>query len=252
MISILIYCHDEKHMEEIHELCKYNTVLMGNEELAVLKYSGDESPSEAASRESTSIDLVFYEICTETDVEELKKIRLLYEEAEIMIMASLSIPTNWYLIPDIRPVMFLSEPSNKITKNEQVHDFFVFFYRKRMKNHFEDTLVIDIKKDKRYLNLNRIICLEACEKKIKIYYDQEQIHFYGSLKELEKKLPSNFIRCHRSFIVNSTYISRMNISQNNFLMREKLVIPISKKYKNKVIQLLKQGIINREIGEYQS
>ena len=44
MISILIYCHDEKHMEEIHELCKYNTVLMGNEELAVLKYSGDESP----------------------------------------------------------------------------------------------------------------------------------------------------------------------------------------------------------------
>ena len=62
MISILIYCHDEKHMEEIHELCKYNTVLMGNEELAVLKYSGDESPSEAASRESTSIDLVFYEI----------------------------------------------------------------------------------------------------------------------------------------------------------------------------------------------
>lgn len=251
MISVLIYCHDKYNTEEIHDLCNMNNALLGNEHLTVLKYSGEASPAEAVSKENITIDLIFYEILSETDVEELKKIRMLYATAEIMVIAPASVPTESYLIPDIRPIMFLEESSDETTKKQQIHDFFVFFHEKRMRDHSADKLIIDTRKEKRYLNYNQIVCMEACEKKIKVYYNQEQLSFYGSLKELETKLPSNFIRCHRSFIVNSIYISRMNLAQNNLLLEENLVIPISRKYKNELVHTLSKGKINRNPNESQ-
>lgn len=252
MISVLIYCHDKMHIEEIHNLCSYNIALMGNEQLSVLRYSRDDSPSEASSQENVTIDLIFYEILSEADLEELRELRLLYEEAEVLIIAPSWIPTEWYLVPDIRPVMFLPEACDNITKKERIHDFFVYFYEKRMMLQSTDMLIIDVKEEKRFLNYDQIICLEASEKKIKVYYNQEQIFFYSSLKALERKLPSNFIRCHRSYIVNSIYISRMNLAQSNLIVKDKLVIPISKKFRNKMIHRLKKGNFNRYADESQS
>ena len=115
---------------------------------------------------------------------------------------------------------------------------------KRMRNYSEDRLIIDIKEGKRYLTYDHIICFEAFEKKIKVSYNQEKLSFYGSLKELERVLPSGFIRCHRSYIVNAIYIKEMNHKQNILILQNKLVVPISKKFKNNMIHQLNEMKMN--------
>jgi tetratricopeptide (TPR) repeat protein len=51
----------------------------------------------------------------------------------------------------------------------------------------------------------------------------------GSLKQLENQLPSNFFRCHKSYIVNTNYIKSNNVKE--IIMANNDVIPISRNYK---------------------
>lgn len=240
MISVLIICYNTQLAEEIHDLCSYNTALMSDELLSVKKYR-ETGLLWRKNRESPTADLIFYEMRTVVIPEELLQLRADYPEAEIVIIASLSISPEYYVTPDIRPALFLS--INGVKRKEQIHNLFVHLL-KRMRNCSEDRLIIDIKEGKRYLTYDHIICFEAFEKKIKVSYNQEKLSFYGSLKELERVLPSGFIRCHRSYIVNAIYIKEMNHKQNILILQNELVVPISKKFKNNMIHQLNEMKMN--------
>ncbi|MHC1682698.1 MAG: LytR/AlgR family response regulator transcription factor [Clostridiaceae bacterium] len=53
-------------------------------------------------------------------------------------------------------------------------------------------------------NLNDVLFFETTNKdhKIRIHTCQEQLEFYGTLKELEKKVSLDFYKPHRSYLVN--------------------------------------------------
>ncbi|WP_410005274.1 LytTR family transcriptional regulator DNA-binding domain-containing protein [Aequorivita nionensis] len=55
-------------------------------------------------------------------------------------------------------------------------------------------------------------------------------HFVrGKLSQVKEELPSNFIRCHRSYIVNNNFIKQTN--HNSLTLENKTTLPISKSYK---------------------
>ncbi|MEQ8623578.1 MAG: LytTR family DNA-binding domain-containing protein [Vicingaceae bacterium] len=57
----------------------------------------------------------------------------------------------------------------------------------------------------------------------------------AKLKELEIKLPSNFIRCHRSYIINVDFINRINLEEIEI---QRSIIPVSSLYKNQIKEFL--------------
>lgn len=50
-----------------------------------------------------------------------------------------------------------------------------------------------------------------------------------SLKEIEVQLPPNFVRCHKSYIVNKNYVKQSNLKE--FIMTNNVVVPKSRSYK---------------------
>lgn len=69
--------------------------------------------------------------------------------------------------------------------------------------------------------------------------DQKRVHY--QLQELEKALPKNFVRCHKSYIVNIEHVARMYLWQkSNFQIElengEK--IPVSRRYSQAVKEQL--------------
>lgn len=52
-----------------------------------------------------------------------------------------------------------------------------------------------------------------------------------TLKNLEDKLPSNFMRCHRSYIINMNYVTQINLEEA-FIKED--TIPISARYKDEI------------------
>ncbi|BCN29886.1 LytR/AlgR family response regulator transcription factor [Anaeromicropila herbilytica] len=62
------------------------------------------------------------------------------------------------------------------------------------------------------IEYSKIICFETSPTihKITLYAENRQIEFYSNMKDIEDKLDSRFIRCHRSYIVNQDYIKEVD------------------------------------------
>ena len=51
---------------------------------------------------------------------------------------------------------------------------------------------------------------------------------------MEKKLPENFLRCHRSYIVNMSKVTAVKVSQSLIEVQDNLQVPLSRSYKRAV------------------
>lgn len=66
------------------------------------------------------------------------------------------------------------------------------------------------------------------------------IESYGSFNKISASLPDNFIRCHKSFIVNINNISNVDLSTNTIFFKDSSTSTcfIGPKYKNKFLEVL--------------
>ena len=64
---------------------------------------------------------------------------------------------------------------------------------------------------------------------------------YSSFSKIENILPDNFVRCHKSYIVNTNSIQNINISTNTIVFNNDLSCDIGPKYKNNLMEVFKHG-----------
>ncbi|WP_196893388.1 LytR/AlgR family response regulator transcription factor [Aureivirga marina] len=87
------------------------------------------------------------------------------------------------------------------------------------------------------INLEDIMYIQGLKDYIKIYVknSDKAILTLSSFKEILQKLPNNFLRVHRSYIVNSKFIDSI---QKSKVIIEKQRIPIGDTYKDEVFEKL--------------
>lgn len=74
--------------------------------------------------------------------------------------------------------------------------------------------------------------------RINLYTADERVDFIGNLKEIEKKMGTNFIRCHRSFLVNKNMIESVQLKNHILVLKNQEKCYLSRKMRSKVIQLI--------------
>lgn len=94
-----------------------------------------------------------------------------------------------------------------------------------------------VKVDSRFINIDfkDIKLVEAREDYVTIHTDQKRYTIYSTMKKLEKKLPENFMRVHRSYIVN---LNRVEAIEDNLLAIEKHLIPVGGTYRERLMTRL--------------
>ena len=104
--------------------------------------------------------------------------------------------------------------------------------------------IIKIGKTNYTINLQDITFIETFNNSIMIHMATgENRHVYSTLKEFEKELTPNFLRCHKSYMVNMNFIA--GYEPHKFLLKnnEQVSIPPKKyaemidKYRNYLINL---------------
>ena len=65
----------------------------------------------------------------------------------------------------------------------------------------------------------------------------EEIGVSETLEKMAEKMPSNFARCHRSFIVNMDLIMQVNMHENMLYLKDGMIVPFSRSYR----KLFKRG-----------
>jgi len=103
------------------------------------------------------------------------------------------------------------------------------------------TLCLKSYRDYRYLNTNEIMYLKADNNTTDVFMkDGTKVSAYKTLKTFENRLPSNFIRVHQSYIINTDYITRINYGKSICsLSNGETQLPFSKSYKNNIDNLKK-------------
>lgn len=86
-----------------------------------------------------------------------------------------------------------------------------------------------------------IVYIESLQKSTWFYSGSEQFKTSITLKELQTKLPSNFLRIHRSFIINIHFIKRIKRDlASNFIviLKDGKELPVSQSYLNNLRTVL--------------
>lgn len=95
----------------------------------------------------------------------------------------------------------------------------------------------------RRINFNDILYIEGLKDYIKVFTagDDKPVLSLNSMKSLEEKLPEDqFMRVHRSFIVN---LNKISIIERSRIIFGKTYIPISDQYKDKFQEYLDKNFL---------
>ncbi len=88
-------------------------------------------------------------------------------------------------------------------------------FKKKQNEKINKTICLKSNKDFRYLCLDEILFLKADNNTTDFYMsDGTKIGAYKTLKTFENSLPKNFLRIHKSYIINSNCISRIHYGKS--------------------------------------
>lgn len=128
---------------------------------------------------------------------------------------------------------------------------FDFLQKPLTKERFEETILrlysdvfgskdkyIRLDNDKTVIKENSIRFIEKDGMKVIFHTDTRDYETYSSFSKISDMLPYNFVRCHKSYIVNIMKITDIDLSNNLILFNSTDKCFIGPKYKNDFMEVL--------------
>ena len=85
-------------------------------------------------------------------------------------------------------------------------------------------------KDRTRVYISDFMYVKSDDHYLQVFLSNGKKHFVrGKLKQIREELPPNFIQCHRSYIVNSNFIKKIN--RENLILIDNTIIPISRSFR---------------------
>lgn len=96
--------------------------------------------------------------------------------------------------------------------------------------------------NKTYINQNDIYYIKRDGMKLVFKTNTDTFETYSSFNKFSDKLPSNFVRCHKSYIANVNNISHIEANTNTLFFEGDAKCYIGPKYKNNFMEVINNGI----------
>ncbi len=93
-------------------------------------------------------------------------------------------------------------------------------------------LLLDVGASSYRVPYGQILYLEALDKKLNVCTERQSITVRKSLGSLMETLPEQFLRCHRSYVVNSDHIDQVNFAEMTLTLTNGDLLPIARSCKD--------------------
>ena len=100
----------------------------------------------------------------------------------------------------------------------------------------ERTFIIQSRGQRQKIRFSSIQYIESSGRKMFLYTDDGSFETYMTVEDVLSKLPSQFVQCHRSYIINLNRIEKY--STDGVLLTGKALVPISRSYQKKLKEIL--------------
>lgn len=93
-----------------------------------------------------------------------------------------------------------------------------------------------------YVAIDEIYFIETAphNHKVLLYAKDQQLDFFGNLKDLEAELGDEFLRVHRSYLVNTKQIRQLDFKTNTIFFEDELSCFFTRRKKKVLQELLKR------------
>lgn len=221
-MNILIIDDIAEHLSEIKQMLETIT----DEEIRCCQTSEEAMTLITEHSYLPDVLLVDIELDDANGIDLAKKIYNINPRTQIIFISA---HDDYYLdVYDVEHIFFLRKP----VTSEMLEKAFERALTK-LKASEEEVFVFKNAQEKTILPYSSILYFEKLRRKVLIYVrtQEDPYSYYSTVAELLAKLPSSFVRCHNSYIVN---IDAITSYRSDCIMIEDHQIPISRKYKDEV------------------
>ena len=190
--------------------------------------------------ENFRMDISCLDLTMEGTLDAAKTIRRNNPSGYIILIADSRISPVVYMRPTINAESLLMKPLRTGDVNEVLREAFTS-YVQRVGSAEKKNFLVENREGRMLIDYDRINFFESREKKVFLATDTEEDGFYETLDNLEKKLAGDFIRVHRSFLVNVKKINRVFLAQGRMILSNGEEITISRSYKPYIRQYLEEA-----------
>lgn len=236
MVTMLIYDRIQEELQRFYQEVKSQIPYISEEKWEIERIDRLQNAS-GYMRAHTLLDAAFTEVTQEEGLALIQDLRKKYQGMQLLLIADATISPMSYMKPTIMASSLLLRPYTKEDMVRTVREFLCAFVEHFEQTNTDNCFVIDSKDGRIHIDYNQICYFEAREKKVFVQTVSEEYSFYGTIEKLEENLPGFFVRCHRSFIVNTRKIERVLLSQSLILLTAQMDVPLSRTYKAQLKEL---------------
>lgn len=230
MITMLIHDRDKNEQELIRYVAKQKAAFLTDERWNYLLTEKLQQVIDLV-KDVPLLNIICMDITGQQSLDVLKDIRPKYKQAYLMVMADAGISPMKYMNPGIQPTSLLLRPCHKEDVEQVVSELLEAYVGQFVDEKSDKSFVMNTKEGMIHIPYDQIYYFESREKRVFVQTESEEYGFYDTIEKMEEKLPPYFMRCHRSFIVNTRKIKKVMLSKNIISMYEDRVVPLSRSYK---------------------
>jgi len=236
MSYVLNYCNTEKDSDMIEAEMRNVIAFYSDDDWLIDSCTEVKSYAEKY-RSHSQIDMSCFDVTKDGSVGALEELRKFDKSAMLILISDATVSPLKYMKPALMAGALMLKPLSKSMIADTVKEVFNEIITTEQVSDGKK-FCVETKSGQKLLPYDKILFFEAREKKIFLNMECEEIAFYSSLDVLEKSLPENFVRCHRSFIVNKNKITQIVFAQNIIYCNSDICIPLSRSCKPMLKELM--------------
>ena len=185
--------------------------------------------------EPEHLRMLVCDVTTEGIIPLLEQIREKNTEMKLVLVADNSVSPVSYIRPSILPTALLWRPLQADSTRDTLWDVMQTIPAETENAAAAaDAFAVEVRGCLRQIPYQEILFFEASNKRLNLHTRRKVITFPGTLEKLMEQLPQDFIRVHKSFIVNRKAILQIQFGQNLIMLEEGLTVPVSRSYKSEL------------------
>jgi len=181
------------------------------------------------------------DIDTTKSITVAEEFRAFLKDTQLLLLVNANMSPMLYIRPTIMPSGVIVKPAT----SEQAQPLFEELIRLVQSSLGESALAgesftVSSHGVSHRIAMKDILYFESRNKKLYLCTKNVEIDFYDTLEHLLEQLPKDFIRCHKSFVINRHAVTQVSMAQNLiYLDGDRVQIPLSRSWKASVKEALK-------------
>lgn len=159
----------------------------------------------------------------------------------MILVADASISPVRYMRPAIGAQSLMLKPLTDNSVTQILSEAVRTYARKYLDPDAGKMFLLESRGEKQLIPYESILYFESREKKVFLNTGENEYGFYDTLDSLSKQLGTRFLRCHRSFLINTGLIRQIQLSQNRILLQDGTEVPVSRTCKGAVRKYLEEA-----------